>query len=80
MPGKGNKKTSAYARLLKQLRESGGLTQEQLADRAGLHRTYISLIERNERSPTLTTLVRLCEALGVDFAAFLRDLADEVDQ
>lgn len=50
---------------LRAARETAGLTQEELAFKAGLERTYISLLERNLRSPTLDTLIPLCRVLGV---------------
>lgn len=50
---------------LRKAREKAGLTQEQLAFKAGVHRTYISLLERNEKSPTLNMLFRLCAALAI---------------
>lgn len=50
---------------LRRAREDAGLTQEQLAFRAGLHRTYISLLERDKKSPTLVVLLRLSSALGI---------------
>ena len=46
-------------------REAAGLTQEELADRAGVHRTYVSLLERDKKSPTVAMLFRLCAALGL---------------
>ncbi|TAE25006.1 MAG: XRE family transcriptional regulator [Candidatus Kapaibacterium sp.] len=42
-----------------------GLSQEELADKAGFHRTYIGMIERAERNITLRNLERLAEALNV---------------
>ena len=42
-----------------------GWSQETLAAKAGVHRTYIGLIERNRKSPTLQTYCRICKALGV---------------
>ena len=50
---------------LRKARQRAGLTQEELAYRAKLHRTYIGLLERDKRSPTLDVLFRLCEAMGV---------------
>lgn len=52
-------------RNMQALRRSKGWSQEELADRAGLHRTYISGVERGVRNPTLTVLDRIATALGV---------------
>ena len=49
--------------ILKQARESAGLTQEQLALDAGVDRTYISQLERDKKSPTIQMLFRLCRAM-----------------
>lgn len=51
------------ARRVRELRERLGLSQDGLAHKAGLHRTYIGAIERNERNITLRTLARLAAAL-----------------
>lgn len=47
-------------------RELMRLSQEELADRAGLDRTYVSGIERGRRNPTLLIVQRLSDALGSD--------------
>ena len=46
-------------------REQIELTQEELAERAGIHRTYLSDIERGTRNPSLVNIDRLATALGV---------------
>jgi transcriptional regulator with XRE-family HTH domain len=50
---------------LRKARERAGLTQEQLSFRAGYSRPYISQLERDLKSPTIDTLLRLCDALGI---------------
>jgi len=50
---------------LRKARERAELTQEQLSFRAGLSRPDISQIERNLQSPTVDTLIRICDALDV---------------
>lgn len=46
------------------LRKNKKWSQEELAAKSGLDRTYISMIERGKRSPTITTIFKLCDALG----------------
>ncbi len=56
---------------LRKLRERAGLSQEQLADKAGVHRTYVSLLERDKKSPTLEVFFRLSKALQIAPSKFL---------
>ncbi len=49
---------------VKRLREAQGISQEDLADRAGVHRTYVSGVERGVRNPTITVLEKIARALG----------------
>ncbi len=70
----------ATARVVKEARTAAGLSQEALADAAGLHRTYISLLERAQRSPTVDTLDAIGRALGFKPSMFFRLIADAIDR
>lgn len=59
-------------RNLRRLRTERGLSQEALADALGLHRTYVSGIERGERNLTLRSVERLAHLLGVEVESLLR--------
>ena len=63
-----------FGELVRELRLGQGLSQEDLADRAGLHRTAVSFIERAQRSATLETVARLASALGVEPAELMPKL------
>ena len=65
--------TEHVGQALRQHRQAAGLSQESLADRAGLHRTAVSLIERGQRSPSVETLQRICAALGIPVSRLLSD-------
>ncbi len=56
---------SAFGEVLRSIREEKGLSQEQLGFESGFHRTYISQLERGQKSPSLKTLFRVAEALQV---------------
>ena len=55
---------AAFGASLRELRESLGLSQEQLGFDSEVHRTYISEIERGLKNPSIETLQKLAEALG----------------
>jgi transcriptional regulator with XRE-family HTH domain len=55
-------------------REALALTQEEFAHRAGIHRTYLSDIERGTRNVSLLNIGRLAEALGVGLSELFRDV------
>ncbi|MCW2349178.1 helix-turn-helix domain-containing protein [Sphingobium sp. B12D2B] len=50
---------------LRKLRTAKGLSQEAFADLAGIHRTYVSDLERGARNPTITVVEKLAHGLGV---------------
>ena len=64
---------AAVARRLRRFRHQSGLTQEELAARAGLNRNYIGMIEREENSPTVDTLEKLAAVLKIEPQLFFVD-------
>lgn len=62
-----------FAKNLRLRRLELGLSQEALADQAGLHRTYIGSVERGERNISIDSMTRLALALGLDLVDLLRD-------
>lgn len=54
-----------FGKRIRAIREEQGFSQEELGAKAGLHRTYISLIERGKQSATLDSMERIADALGV---------------
>jgi transcriptional regulator with XRE-family HTH domain len=70
--------TSLRERLAKKIRlirNNLGISQEQLADEAGLHRTYIGSIERAERNISIDNIEKIARALKVDAETLLKDEA-----
>lgn len=59
---------SAVAQILRTERERQGMSMNALATRAGLSQQMVSYVERELRNPTLDTLLRITEALGIDLA------------
>ena len=56
---------------LKRLRGEKGWSQEELADRSSVHRTYVSGLERAARNPTISVLERVAKAFGVTMGDLL---------
>ena len=62
---------SAFGKQVHKRRQALELSQEGLAEKCGLHRTYIGGVERGERNPTLTVINRIAEGLGTTCALLL---------
>jgi transcriptional regulator with XRE-family HTH domain len=61
-------------RNLRKVREQQGLSQEELAFKAGVHRTYVGAVERGEYNVTVLTLRRFTQALGIPLRDAIRGL------
>ena len=55
----------SFGQEVQKARKKMGLSQEQLAEKAGLHRTYIGMIERAEKNVTLLNIEKIAQALNV---------------
>jgi transcriptional regulator with XRE-family HTH domain len=62
-----------FSSRLRQLRQVKGLSQEELADMAGLHRTYVGSVERGERNISIDNMDCLAKALEVDITELLKE-------
>ena len=67
-----------FASRLREMRMAKGLSQEALADEAGLHRTYVGSVERGERNISLVNVERLAKALGLSVCELLFDVRSRV--
>jgi transcriptional regulator with XRE-family HTH domain len=61
----------AFGTVIRRLRRDAGLSQEAFGEVAGLHRTYVSMMERGIKTPTVVTLVDLAGALGMATAELM---------
>ena len=62
----------AFARVLLNLRDERGITQEALAFDSGYHPKYISLLERGKNSPSLIAILEIARVLGITGSEFVR--------
>ena len=60
-----------FGKKLAQLRKQTGLSQEAFAFQCGFDRTYIGILERGEKSPTLNTLNKIAKVLGISLSNLL---------
>jgi transcriptional regulator with XRE-family HTH domain len=60
--------------VVRRRREAADVSQEALADRAGLHRTYVSLLERGLRNPSLVVIEKLATALDTSMTSLVGEV------
>ncbi len=65
-----------FGQIVRKFRTDRQISQEALADAAQLHRTYISLLERGLRNPSLTVIHQIAAGLKVDMADIIRAFED----
>lgn len=70
----------AIAKSLVKLRHTASISQEELAGRAGIHRTYVSQIERGLKSPTLQVLIQIANALDTTASSILQEIEEALDE
>ncbi len=63
-----------FGRVIRKRRERAGISQEELAHRAGVTRNYISLLERGLRNPSLNVIAMLAESLKMTLVSLATDL------
>ena len=61
-----------FGERIRELRADENWSQEELADRTGFHRTYIGMIERGERNPSLKNIKKFADAFGVSLSELLK--------
>ena len=68
----------AFGKVLRRLREAAGLTQEQLGFDADLRRTYVSILELGQQQPSLTTILKIAQALNCSPGSLLDMVSEEI--
>lgn len=74
---KNNTLDQAFGNALQRLRKKHDLSQEELAFRVGIHRTYISQLERGLKSPSLRTIGKICDELKLSLSQFMQEVEKE---
>ncbi len=74
----GDTLSTAFGKVLQRRRRAAGISQEALAHAAGVHRTYIGLVERGLRNPSIDVGHALASALGTTLSDLIREAERQV--
>lgn len=69
-----------FGQVLRKFRTAGNLSQEKLSQECGLDRSYISLLERGLRQPSLTTILLLAKVLNTTASKMVHDVEEILDE
>ena len=69
-----------FGKVLRELRDGNNISQEKLAEYCDLDRTYISLLERGLRQPTITTIFKLAKALNISPSQLIAKVEQQVKE
>jgi len=65
--------SAAFVSVIQRHRRRRGMSQEALAHSSGVHRTYIGMLERGERNPTVDVAAQIADALGEPLSKLIRE-------
>ena len=68
--------SNQLGKIIRDLRVAKRISQEALGERAGIHRTYVSQLERGMKSPTIVILQRIAKALEIQASEILKRMED----
>ncbi len=68
-----------FGQILQEIRQQRGLSQEELGFESGYHRTYISLLERGQKNPSLKTIFQLAKALKITPTEIIQRIENQMD-
>ncbi|GGG11525.1 hypothetical protein GCM10007425_02300 [Lysinibacillus alkalisoli] len=72
--------SKAFGIVLRKQRKAANFSQEQLALQCDLDRTYIGMLERAERQPSLTTIFTICAVLKIEPNIFIKEVELEIEK
>jgi len=71
--GRWNELSDAFSKVVERHRQAQGLSKTELASRAGLHQTYVGLLEKGDRSPSVDTAQAIAKGLGLRLSDLIKE-------